>query len=54
MAADFTTPLSWIKGPDCKIEGTSSKCSHLVETFGEKIKDVKKKVASKFHKKKEA
>ena len=30
MAADFTTPLSWVKGADCKIEGSSDKCTHLV------------------------
>lgn len=29
LAADLTAPLSWIKGPDCAIEGTSEKCKML-------------------------
>lgn len=50
MAADFTTPLSWIKGENCTIDGTSEKCKRTIETFGEKVKDIKEKVANKFHK----
>jgi hypothetical protein len=50
MAADFTTPLSWMKGPNCHLEGTSEKCKMIIETLGEKINDIKKKVSSRFHK----
>jgi hypothetical protein len=50
LAADLTAPLSWIKGPDCEVEGTSQKCKMVTETFSEKVKSVKKKVASRLHK----
>lgn len=29
FAADLTAPLSWIKGPDCIVEGTSQKCKNI-------------------------
>lgn len=53
LAADLTTPLSWIKAEGCVIDGTADKCSWIIETFGEKVRDVRKKVTSKFHKKSE-
>lgn len=50
LSADLTAPISWIKGPECKIEGTNQKCKRLIETITEKAKDVKKKLVKKFHK----
>ena len=38
LSADFTTPISWIKGVNCVIEGTNQKCNRLTETIIEKIK----------------
>jgi len=29
LAADFTTPISWLKGPDCVVEGTKHLCSPI-------------------------
>lgn len=54
LAADLTAPLSWIKGPDCTVEGSGQKCTLLKETLMDKVKAVKKKVGSKLHKSKEA
>lgn len=54
LAADLTAPLSWLKGPDCVVEGTSQKCKRIGETSLEKVKGAAKKVASKFHKSKDA
>jgi hypothetical protein len=51
MSADFTAPISWIKGPDCKIEGTNTKCKRLIETVTDKVKEIKKKIMNKIHKK---
>jgi hypothetical protein len=51
MAADFTTPISWMKGENCTIDGSSYKCKLTIETFKEKVKDLGKKVGNKFHKK---
>lgn len=53
LAADFTAPLSWMKGEDCTIEGSSEKCKSVIESMGDKIKKIKQKVISKFHKKAE-
>lgn len=50
MAADFTTPLSWLKGQHCTVENSSEKCKIIMETFRDKVKDIKKKVVSKFRK----
>jgi hypothetical protein len=50
MAADFTTPISWTKADNCNIDNTNEKCIMIIETFGEKVKDIKKKVVNKFHK----
>jgi hypothetical protein len=50
MAADFTTPLSWIKGDHCTVEGSSEKCKVIMETFRDKVKEIKKKVVGKFKK----
>jgi hypothetical protein len=52
MAIDLTAPISWIKGPDCKIEGSTHPCKRVFETFVEEVKEVKKKVANKFKKNK--
>lgn len=30
IAADLTIPISWIKGPDCVIEGSTKKCDRIV------------------------
>ena len=30
LAADLTAPLSWIKGPDCVVEGTTQKCKNIL------------------------
>jgi hypothetical protein len=38
ISADFTAPISWIKGPDCKVEGTKNKCKRIIETVAEKAK----------------
>jgi hypothetical protein len=51
LSADFTAPLSWMKGEDCVIEGSSSKCKSVIESMSDKIKKIKQKVTSKFHKK---
>ena len=51
LAADFTTPLSWMKGDDCAIEGSSEKCKSVLENMADKLKNIKQKVTSKFHKK---
>lgn len=29
LAADFTIPLSWIKGKQCQIESTAKKCNRV-------------------------
>ena len=29
LAADFTTPISWIKGKSCKIQSTGKRCQRL-------------------------
>lgn len=52
MAVDFTTPISWLKSLDCKIEGTSKKCRRIFETFMEEVKEVKTRIANRLHKKK--
>jgi hypothetical protein len=49
LAADFTTPLSWIKGRDCKVEGTARRCHRLTETVAEKMREETRR--SKLHKK---
>lgn len=51
LAADFTAPLSWMKGEDCGIEGASQKCKSVLESITDKLKKIKQKVTSKFHKK---
>jgi hypothetical protein len=51
MAVDLTIPLGWIKGPECKIEGSSQHCSRVTETLVEKVKETKKKISNKLHKK---
>jgi hypothetical protein len=50
MAADFTTPISWMKGDNCNVDGSAEKCKMTIETFKEKVNDIKKKVVSKLHK----
>lgn len=52
MAVDLTAPISWIKGPDCKIEGTTQSCKRVFETFSEKVKEVKAKIGKKLKKNK--
>jgi hypothetical protein len=43
LAADFTIPISWIKGKSCKIANSTAKCSRIVETVADKIKSTRKK-----------
>lgn len=52
MAVDLTAPISWIKGSDCKIEGTEKRCNRVFETLKEEVKEVKRKLSNKLHKKK--
>jgi hypothetical protein len=51
MSVDLTIPISWIKSPDCRIEGSNKQCTRIIETFKEEIKETKRKIAKRFHKK---
>lgn len=53
MSVDLTIPISWIKGPDCVIEGSTNKCDRIIETFAEEVRETKKKISNKLHKKKQ-
>ena len=52
MSVDLTAPIGWIKSSECKIEGSGKKCTRVIETFAEEIKELKHKVSKKLHKKK--
>ena len=39
LAADFTTPLSWVKHKECKIEGTHKRCHRMTETIVEQFRE---------------
>lgn len=43
FSADLTAPLSWVKGPDCVIEGTTQKCTNLQNSVIAKLKKKLKK-----------
>lgn len=50
LSVDFTTPLSWIKGTSCHIEGEGKKkCNRIEETVVEKVKKSVKK-SFRYHK----
>lgn len=48
LAADFTTPLSWIKGTQCQVDGIAQKCHRITETIAERFRDSQKS-KSKLH-----
>lgn len=53
ISVDTTTPISWIKGTKCFMEGTSKKCSLVSENFKDKVEKLFKNQKAKKHSQKE-